>query len=634
MQCERELSKQIAPATGNLAVALLTFIAIGTDVAVAAPKEVLVEKNVSTSSKDLGLEECKKKLILSVGVSQARLFRIENQIVRTSASDPGIAEPVVVSPNQLYILGRSSGITTITLWDDGGQALHMQVRVEENEGLLKSTISAFRNDIDQRLLPSGEKRALTTLDVAPVNLEECSAAKHSQKHQYEISTSTPPPQPLRPFKLPQEDTLTITSGEKTDRIMIRSGFSCENYSPSKTLDLIRSQSRVFRVKNGLKSTTINQPGIAEPIVVSKHAFVLLGKAPGKAVLVLHDELDNEEAYNLRVRRNANPVSSTISAIRGVFLNKILHIKSGTQVPPINGKTLELAEIEATKTIDLEPSHPRLFKTQNSIVRTVVSDPNIAAPVVVSSTDIALLGRAHGKATLFIWDDAGCVSSLNLSVTEKSATTSKSTSEAECVAHSATSSSVCEVECWSGHKKDVLSVSDTSKNAQANAAPILSVTSLASLPIPKFPDRVAAITLNNEGVRALVHEDFDLAIRKLQSALRVDPTYQRALSNLAIAYNNLGLSLNKENPAKAMKQFHNAVYLDPKNITTVANWEGIIRIMGRDPSSFEDRVDLGDQAVLANDIAGGIIEYKAALEIRDDAAVRAKLNELTSKIERQ
>jgi hypothetical protein len=83
----------------------------------------------------------------------------------------------------------------------------------------------------------------------------------------------------------------------------------------------------------------------------------------------------------------------------------------------------------------------------------------------------------------------------------------------------------------------------------------------------------------------------------------------------------------------MKQFHNAVYLDPKNVTTIANMEGIIRIMGRNPSNFEDRVDLGNLAVLTNDIAGGIIEYKAALEIQDDPQVKAKLDKLTRRIDR-
>lgn len=83
----------------------------------------------------------------------------------------------------------------------------------------------------------------------------------------------------------------------------------------------------------------------------------------------------------------------------------------------------------------------------------------------------------------------------------------------------------------------------------------------------------------------------------------------------------------------MKQFQNAVFLDPKNVTAEANMAGVIRMLGWKPNNFQDRVDLGDQARLVNDIAGSIIEYRAALQIRDEPEVRAKLRELTNSIDR-
>lgn len=624
---QRRISKQTAPTTGRLAIALLSFMTIGTDVASAASNEVVVEKNVSVSGNDAGLEEYKKKLILSVGVSQARLFRVKNQIVRTSAADPRIAEPVVVASNQLYIRGLSTGITSMTLWDDVGAVIHLEVRVDKNNKLLNSTVSALRDDIDQRLLPAGDRNSLLCAEPAELILEECATKGTHYRKPHENSTPVSS-ESSQPVKLPREDILTFDFGEKKEQVMIRTGFGSENYKPAKTINLVQSQSRVFQTKNGIASTTICDPKIAEPVVVSKRSIVVLGKNPGKTIMVLHDDSENEEAYDLQVRNNANAVSATISALRNIFLNKILHMKTQTHIPETTCETLEIAEIESIKTIDLEPSHQKLFKTQNSIVRTVVSDPNIAELVVVSSTEIAMLGSAPGKTTIFIWDDVGNISALKLRVTGKSTTNSESGSEAKsCVAHSESSSLACEVECWSGSAKSVLNVRDTSED------PILSVITLISLPNTKSPDRTTAIYLNNEGVRVLVARNFNLAIRKLQSAVKADPSYRRARTNLAIAYNNLGLSLNKRSPTEAMKQFHSALFLDPQNVTTVANLDGIIRMMGRNPSSFKDRVDFGDQALLIDDIAGGIIEYKAALEIRDDPDVRAKLNELTSKIDR-
>ncbi len=136
-----------------------------------------------------------------------------------------------------------------------------------------------------------------------------------------------------------------------------------------------------------------------------------------------------------------------------------------------------------------------------------------------------------------------------------------------------------------------------------------------------------IELNNEGVRALSSSNFKLAIEKFQAALKLDPTYQLASSNLAIAYNNYGLQINKQSPAQALVMFHKALALDPTNATTKGNVEGLIRIMGRDPRDFQDRLELGDIARKGGDFDGATVEYQAAIGIKDDALVREKLGDV-------
>jgi tetratricopeptide (TPR) repeat protein len=136
-----------------------------------------------------------------------------------------------------------------------------------------------------------------------------------------------------------------------------------------------------------------------------------------------------------------------------------------------------------------------------------------------------------------------------------------------------------------------------------------------------------IELNNEGVRALGASNFKLAIDKFEAALKRDPSYTRAKSNLAIAYNNYGLFVNKQSPAMALKYFHQALLLDPANPTTKANVDGIIRIMGRDPLNFQDRVELGDMARKQGDFDGAIVEYQAACGIKNDPGVREKLGDV-------
>jgi len=142
------------------------------------------------------------------------------------------------------------------------------------------------------------------------------------------------------------------------------------------------------------------------------------------------------------------------------------------------------------------------------------------------------------------------------------------------------------------------------------------------------DATTVISLNNDGVNALKSNNYALAIEKFKAALKLDPGYQLARDNLAIAHNNYGLQL-RNTPKEALKQFHEALYLNRSNPTTLQNVEGIIKIMGKDPHSFKDRVDLGDQARQPPnpDFIGAIIEYSEALKIKDDPKVHTKLGDV-------
>jgi tetratricopeptide (TPR) repeat protein len=133
-----------------------------------------------------------------------------------------------------------------------------------------------------------------------------------------------------------------------------------------------------------------------------------------------------------------------------------------------------------------------------------------------------------------------------------------------------------------------------------------------------------ITLNNKGVRAMNASDNWLAMEFLEKALTLDPSYKTARINLAIAYNNSGLTL-RDRPAEAIAYFHYAVYIAPDNLACKDNLKAIILKLGKDPDVFEDRVALGNEALRKDDTRGGIVEYEAALKIKEDSAVRAKLS---------
>ncbi len=145
--------------------------------------------------------------------------------------------------------------------------------------------------------------------------------------------------------------------------------------------------------------------------------------------------------------------------------------------------------------------------------------------------------------------------------------------------------------------------------------------------PAMADDAKVIELNNAGVAALNKSNFSAAVSAFEAALKIDPTYKVARDNLAITYNNYGLSIARSNPKQALQLFHKALSFDRNNPTTASNVDGIIRMLGKNPKSFSDRAELGDQSRKAGDFVGAIIEFQEALKIKDDAPMHEKLGDV-------
>ena len=94
------------------------------------------------------LEEFKTTNVIDLKVAQSRTFKLKNKIVRTSISDPGVAEPVVVSENQLVLLGKTPGTATLVLWDDAGNSVAIDLHVTRDFSQLQSTL----REIDPRII--------------------------------------------------------------------------------------------------------------------------------------------------------------------------------------------------------------------------------------------------------------------------------------------------------------------------------------------------------------------------------------------------------------------------------------------------------------------------------------------------
>jgi tetratricopeptide (TPR) repeat protein len=142
-----------------------------------------------------------------------------------------------------------------------------------------------------------------------------------------------------------------------------------------------------------------------------------------------------------------------------------------------------------------------------------------------------------------------------------------------------------------------------------------------------PANEEAIRLNNEGVAALNREEWHVAIEKLEASLKADPDRPLGRVNLAIAHSNYGLYLKKKDKIAALKEFHRAQYLNGTDLVVNSNVRGTIKLLGKNPDSFVDRMNLGDDARKGGDLVGAVVEYLAALKLKKDHRIHKKLGDV-------
>ncbi|CAN5211449.1 hypothetical protein BH11CYA1_BH11CYA1_48580 [soil metagenome] len=141
-----------------------------------------------------------------------------------------------------------------------------------------------------------------------------------------------------------------------------------------------------------------------------------------------------------------------------------------------------------------------------------------------------------------------------------------------------------------------------------------------------------IQRNNDAVKEINSKNFPKAIGLLEQAIAEDPDYKLAAENLATADFYFGKQLASRGiHAEALKHLHRSLfYLTDRNALISRNsvedaLNSVITKLGKNPTSFDDRVSLGDDARKSSDWIGALVEYKHALSIRNDSAVKEKLS---------
>ncbi|MWV12624.1 type II and III secretion system protein family protein [Pseudomonas sp. R-28-1W-6] len=78
---------------------------------------------------------------VQVPIYKSRILRTQRPVKRVSVGNPEIADILITSPNQLYLLGRSLGSTNVLLWDGGNKLIDsLDLEVVHDLGGLKGKL--------------------------------------------------------------------------------------------------------------------------------------------------------------------------------------------------------------------------------------------------------------------------------------------------------------------------------------------------------------------------------------------------------------------------------------------------------------------------------------------------------------
>lgn len=105
--------------------------------------------SADTASKAAGLSSATTRIALSLSAGKSRIFKLKEPATRISIADPQIADIMLVSPSEIYVLGKKTGSTNIFVWHGQERTTVVDVNVGIDTGVAK--------DLFARLMPHERK---------------------------------------------------------------------------------------------------------------------------------------------------------------------------------------------------------------------------------------------------------------------------------------------------------------------------------------------------------------------------------------------------------------------------------------------------------------------------------------------
>ena len=99
-------------------------------------------------------------------------IKVDHSIAKVFVSAPKVAEPVVVSANEIVLSGKAPGEGTLRVWDDSGNTLGIEAEVSKHRSRIGSAIKAFMHEIRRYALFEKDAPSIPPVVVGQLGIAE------------------------------------------------------------------------------------------------------------------------------------------------------------------------------------------------------------------------------------------------------------------------------------------------------------------------------------------------------------------------------------------------------------------------------------------------------------------------------
>lgn len=145
---------------------------------------------------------------IQISIGKSRLYQYSESIVRISVADAAIADVIVVSPKQIYLVGKKVGSTNVFIWHKDDKLSALDVTVGVDSGSVKSLLEQLLpGEKNIRVFSAGDSLVISgqVSDASKVQQAILIAQEFTDKKVLNMMTTDHLPQVLLEVKIAEVD---------------------------------------------------------------------------------------------------------------------------------------------------------------------------------------------------------------------------------------------------------------------------------------------------------------------------------------------------------------------------------------------------------------------------------------------